>query len=459
MTVLSPALVANACVFVDYMYVSAMRTTLLYASKTLAGGAGSSMLLASLESAFGLGQIGGALTIGRMSDQHGRRVILSLCLACTTVAYGLSSVALTTGSILLLLLSRIPSGVSKQTTTVARAIICDTARADERASALSSLYASSTLGYALGPLLGGIFTERGKPVVIAALAACAFALLTPAVAILLKETRPPPPQLAHAAAALAPKSALMGGAWRSPALRRALLQVALPEAGLVMHTAVAQPLLAQHVGLSPLQTGHLASAAGAAAFILSSGPLPALLRRGLVHERNALPIINGLLLLPSVYLACRPTVRAIWLCLPAYALSVSLQRAMSTALVSKAATADSQGDALGALDVINSMCRVVVPLTAGILATRGSARSPILAMAAIGALGMLAAIPGGQPDAKPRMPPSAEGASHPTSKMQSQEPKSEATRPACDTSGDAKPRRAGAGTRRVLRRSADAFDD
>ena len=389
MTVLSPAGVANACVFVDYLYVAAMRTTLLYASKTLGGGA-SSMLLASFESAFGIGQIGGALTIGRLSDRHGRRTMLSLCLACTALAYGLSSAALSTGSILLLLASRIPSGISKQTTTTARAIICDTARADERASALSTLYASSTLGYAVGPLIGGALTERGKPALIAGLAGCVFALLTPAVAVMLEETRPAPPPPANPVNV--PKSALIGSAWRRPELRRALLQAALPEAALVTQVAVAQPLLAQHLGLSPLQTGHLSSAQGAAAFLISTGPLPALLRRGVLHERNALLWVNTLLLVASVYLASHPSKQAIWLCLPPFALAVSVQRAMSATLVSRTAPADAQGEALGALDAVSSMCRVVVPLIAGLLATRGYITSPVVAMAVVAMLGLLVSL-------------------------------------------------------------------
>ena len=184
---LSPQRVSNAVVFFDYLAVAAMRTILPYATKALAGSR-SSMLLASLESAFGLGQVGGALTIGRLSDRHGRRVLLSTCLLCTALAYGLAGSALSTSSALLLLASRIPAGVSKQTTTTARAIVCDTTETSERAGALSTLYACSALGYAAGPLIGGVLMERGRPDLMAFAAACGFAFrgsTLPAVTLLL----------------------------------------------------------------------------------------------------------------------------------------------------------------------------------------------------------------------------------------------------------------------------------
>ena len=72
-----------------------------------------------------------------------------------------------------------------------------------------------------------------------------------------------------------------------------------------------------------------------------------------------------------------------------HASAVSLQRAVSPSIVSKAAPADAQGEALGALDALSSLCRVVVPVSAGALVTWGGGpRAPYLAQAALGALGL-----------------------------------------------------------------------
>ena len=55
----------------------------------------------------------------------------------------------------MLLASRVPVGIAKQTVTVARAVVADcTPAGQERSSGMSRLVAAFGVGYALGPLLG-----------------------------------------------------------------------------------------------------------------------------------------------------------------------------------------------------------------------------------------------------------------------------------------------------------------
>lgn len=373
-----PRRVAQATVFLDYAAVGALRTTLLFSSKELAP-SHTPLLLGLLESAFGAGQIGGALVVGRLSDDFGRRALLLLCLCCSCVSYACAGAALFARSALLLLLSRLPAGISKQTTTTCRAIVCDSATPAQRSSELSMLYACSALGYAAGPLAGGALTERHGAVATTIVAAASFAVAAPVVVGALDETRPAP---------TASKGARWS-VWRRPELRAALLRFALPEAALVMHTVVAQPLLAQHLGLSPMELGRLSSVQGLAAAFFSTAWLPPLLGRGWLTEATAQLAACALVLVPSAYLAWRPSMAAVWLCLPPLALAVSLQRAVSPSVVSRAAPPDAQGEALGALDAVSSLCRVVVPVCAGALATSHGAAAPYAAQAAIAGVAAL----------------------------------------------------------------------
>lgn len=382
-----PKHVAEAVLFFDYAVVGAMRTTLLFSSKQLGGD--SPWLLSVLESAFGLGQVTGALFIGKLSDYHGRRALLAVCLACSACAYALSGVALSAGSVALLLASRLPSGISKQTTTTARAIICDATSQEERASALSTLYACCALGYAVGPVFGGMVTESGRAHQLAWYGALGYAAITPALVLVLDETLPVTPEETGTSQGHQPRKPSL--VWRRPALVRSLLVTGLPEAALVMHTAVAQPLLCRSLGLSPNQVGRLSAAQGLSAAVLSLSLLPRLFRDGWLDERRALFFTNVALLVASACLACFPSPAVLWAMLPMFVISVSLQRAASTSLVSKAAPSHARGEALGALDAISSLCRIVVPIIAAALAsTRGGVRMPYAAMAALGGLGLLA---------------------------------------------------------------------
>ena len=395
---LAPSQVAGAVCFFDYCCVSAMRTTLAFASRTL-GGDASPLLLALLESAFGVGQVVGALTVGRLSDRRGRRAMLVLCVCCSALAYALAGSALAAGSVGLLLVSRLPAGISKQTTTTSRAIVCDSTSPSRRSSALSGLYACCALGYACGPLLGGWVTELGQPQHIAYYAACGFGAIAPSVSAVLQETRPAASVRVPPAASLGPggggasRQALVPPertAWSQPAVRRVLLACSIPEAAVVMHTTVALPLLAHQLGISPSELGRVSAAQGLASAALSVGPLPRLLSSGRLGDSAALHATGALLLLASAALALNPSVTAVWCCIPAYALAVSLLRAISSSSVSKAASAAAQGEALGALDTVASLCRIVVPVVGGALATRHGAQAPYAAQVAMGALGLIA---------------------------------------------------------------------
>ena len=293
-------------------------------------------------------------------------MLLALCLCCSALAFALAGAALSLGSAALLLFSRAPMGISKQTATTARAIVCDSTSPAERPSALAQLYACSALGYACGPLVGGVLTERGHQHYLAFGTAFGFATLAQAVWASLEETAPRPPMAA-------PPSTAPLYAWGRSMLWRSLLVCSLPEAALITHTTIAQPLLAQSLGCAPLQLGQLSAVQGLAAALVSLYPLPALFRRGILTERYALLVTNALVLVASTVLAWRPSIVAVWGCLLPLALAVSLQRAASVAIVSKATPAETQGNALGALDGVSSACRIVMPVLAGTLAARGEA--------------------------------------------------------------------------------------
>ena len=71
-----------------------------------------------------------------------------------------ASSAVAFGSVMLLLLSRLPVGLAKQTVTASRAVVSDVTPPAQRSSALARLFAGCSLGYAVGPFFGGKLAER-----------------------------------------------------------------------------------------------------------------------------------------------------------------------------------------------------------------------------------------------------------------------------------------------------------
>ena len=98
-------------------------------------------------------QIIASLVWGRLSDRHGRRVILLLTLsggACAFVWFGFA------GSLTALFLARGLSGVMAGNLAVAQAYLADISTPEERAGAMGRLGGAFGLGFVVGPALGAL---------------------------------------------------------------------------------------------------------------------------------------------------------------------------------------------------------------------------------------------------------------------------------------------------------------
>jgi DHA1 family tetracycline resistance protein-like MFS transporter len=113
--------VCLVAVTADYCGVGMMRTLLPFYAKRMAPGSGAT-LLGALETAYGVGQIIGATVLGRLSDTRGRKVVLLLSFVGSAIGYGFTAVATTPA---MLVFSRLPVGLAKQTVATARAILAD----------------------------------------------------------------------------------------------------------------------------------------------------------------------------------------------------------------------------------------------------------------------------------------------------------------------------------------------
>ena len=377
--------------------------------------------------------------------------MLLLSFLGAAIGYVLASGAVALGSVSLLLLSRLPVGLAKQTVTATRAIVCDLTPPDEsRSEWLARLWAGCSLGYAVGPWAGGRLLDAvgagGLAPLPSALCAGVFLLLIPFVAKSLPETRqadsvacaPTPAGGAPASstsadvdttrdgivalcerilAALGSRGASADDAPDSSthaddaplkAWTTLLVGLMLPEGAFVLFGSTMLALRSHSMNWSATQLGAYTSLWGLGGSVLSMAVWPRLYRSGVLDDHGASavrkenaatastrPLAGALrtgvvcLGLASLVLASDPGETAFWCVLPLGVVCVGLLRTAPAALMSKRVPATSRGRALARLDAGSSACRVLLPPAAGRLVDEFGQPCAFLFIATLCAVGLL----------------------------------------------------------------------
>ncbi|HUG92802.1 MAG TPA: MFS transporter [Planctomycetaceae bacterium] len=129
------------------------------------------LVLGLLLSSFSAMQFLFAPLWGRLSDRIGRRPVLMIGLAGSTVCYGLFGVAtslgregtlLGLGALVWLFITRIGAGIAGATIPTAQAYIADITSPAERGKGMALIGAAFGIGFTFGPLLGAAFVS-GDP--------------------------------------------------------------------------------------------------------------------------------------------------------------------------------------------------------------------------------------------------------------------------------------------------------
>lgn len=141
--------------------------------------------------------------------------------------------------------------------------------------------------------------------------------------------------------------------------------------------------------------------------LLSLGPQSRLLQSGRLTDRTACLAGTSLLALGAMSLARFGSSWLLWVCLPCYVPAVSLLRTAPASLVTKIATPDVVGEALGILDACSSAARVATPLLCGVLYDALGPAAPFGLQACLSLAGLLALFCASRMATKP-VPPAAE---------------------------------------------------
>jgi MFS transporter, DHA1 family, tetracycline resistance protein len=116
--------------------------------------------------AMALGAFFAAPVLGNLSDRFGRRPVLLIALAGMAVQYAVLTVA---DSLALIVLGRVLTGVFGGSYAPAQAAIADVTGPEERARSFALVSAAFGVGFVAGPALGGLLSQFGErtPFVVA----------------------------------------------------------------------------------------------------------------------------------------------------------------------------------------------------------------------------------------------------------------------------------------------------
>ncbi len=101
----------------------------------------------------------GSAVLGDLSDKIGRKKSLLICLAGAFVSYLISALAVTLHSVSLLLLGRIINGLTAGSQPIAQAAVIDLSQREHKARNMSYMFLAMSMGFILGPLLGGLLSD------------------------------------------------------------------------------------------------------------------------------------------------------------------------------------------------------------------------------------------------------------------------------------------------------------
>ena len=111
--------------------------------------------LALLAAAYALPAFMLQLVLGQLSDRYGRKPMLLVSFATSALSYGLFALGVWQEAIWLLVVARIVDGTAAGNILVAASAVADSSNGEERTQFFGYFTAALSLGFVLGPLVGG----------------------------------------------------------------------------------------------------------------------------------------------------------------------------------------------------------------------------------------------------------------------------------------------------------------
>lgn len=323
----------------------------------------SPLIIGIVAGSYSLMQFFSAPIWGAISDKIGRRPVILISVATSTLSYLIFSQSHT---VWLLLLSRVLAGIGSANVGVTQAYIADITTLENRSKSLGILGAAFGLGFVLGPPIGGIIKSTYGIEAVGYLAAFLTGLdLLLAYFLLpesLKEKKSGTVRLTFL------QLDKMLSAFERPAIGR-LLIIGFCFVFAFVNMQISAPMLwKEHYALTDKSIGYLFAIVGFVSVIVQGGLIGRLSKH--FGERKVLSV--GLATM-CVGIGLLPFVPEGWLfsfgilVLTLLATGNGLVTPVNTSLISLYAQPEEQGELLGVAQSIGSVGRILGPLSGSLL--------------------------------------------------------------------------------------------
>ncbi|XP_061698469.1 major facilitator superfamily domain-containing protein 9 isoform X2 [Syngnathoides biaculeatus] len=359
-------------------------------------------------STYGVLQLFSSTIVGSWSDVVGRRQSLLTCLLLSAFGYGLLGMST---SIAFFVLSRVPVGLFKHSLSICRALLADLVTEAERPLVMGHFNAASSVGFILGPVVGGYLTEHDGGFYTCAFSCAAIFLINAGLVWVLPwgdvlpdcdgtaDARKP---VGNGSPAPDPRTPPVRPVWRqlSPVgsriravassdmwdlfLVRLLMAVAI-----MLYYSNFSLAMEERFSLKPKTTGYLisySSTLGALAGFLV-GPVTRL------YGNNMAALLLHSTLLTCLLISLYAAAQGVWQVLLTstfFAVSTTVGRTGITDLELRRGGARASGTLIGAGQSVNAVGRVLAPVLSGISQEFSPCGPPALgALLALGAVAVL----------------------------------------------------------------------
>ncbi|MGA9659087.1 MAG: MFS transporter [Asticcacaulis sp.] len=313
-------------------------------------------------SAYSLGQFFAEPYCGRLSDRIGRKPILIGTTALSVLFYILLAFS---PNIWFAILIRFFSGLSSGNISTIQGYVSDVSKPEQRAARMSLIGAAFSLGFVVGPFIGGILSHEGGtgntfrlPLLGAALLSAIACL---GVFLYVKESR-------HRQTSAQPQQNLLKTAQegiRNPVTLRVILATLCYMAAFAGLEATFGLWSKHRYGWGPQQVGNIFLYIGIAAAAMQM-----VLMRPLVRRYGEIKVLAGGLFVFGLSFVAQGVNHSHWLIIPLVMVGTLGQAVIFSsicAIISMTTSPDKQGAMLGLNMSTGAVARILGPILAGFL--------------------------------------------------------------------------------------------